>query len=281
MSHGLLVPLDGSKVAENVVPIVAAMAGPFRFNVRFLEVVDAVEGPAGAADLQRAAASFNRYASELAEEHGLSRDQFSAATLMGDPAGRILEESRGEAMIALATHGRGGFRASVLGSVADKVVRRAEIPVLTVPGLGKPKAFGPGPVVVTLDGSPAAERALGPGRDAARLLHRDLVLLHVYSHIPPDPANMPSYPPGYLAQRAETARGWLASVALPGEALELVSGWTETALLEAIDRLDASLVVMASSGKGLAKRLTIGSTTDVLLHLLRRPMLIVPPAAES
>jgi nucleotide-binding universal stress UspA family protein len=67
---------------------------------------------------------------ELGADVGIPR----TLLLEGDPARGILEGARqvGAAMIVMGTHGRRGLAHALLGSVAEKVVRESEIPVLTV-----------------------------------------------------------------------------------------------------------------------------------------------------
>jgi len=50
-------------------------------------------------------------------------------------------------------------------------------------------------------------------------------------------------------------------------------------LLEASEEIDAALIVLTSSGKGLGKRLALGSTTDRVVHGAKRPVLVVPRAS--
>jgi nucleotide-binding universal stress UspA family protein len=67
-------------------------------------------------------------------------------------------------------------------------------------------------------------------------------------------------------------------VARPGEETVVAQGSPAAVIVEAAERLDAGLVAMASSGKGLASRLALGSVTERVMHTLRRSLLVLPPA---
>lgn len=71
---------------------------------------------------------------EVADEHALIRDRLSLFVLHGEPADAIVRFAREQEtdLIVIATHGRTGWRRSVFGSVAERVVRLARCPVLTI-----------------------------------------------------------------------------------------------------------------------------------------------------
>jgi nucleotide-binding universal stress UspA family protein len=88
-----------------------------------------------------------RALAQLAEEHGITR----TALREGDTAREIVAAAReeGATLIAMGTSGRTGIAHAVLGSVAEKVIRESEIPVLTVRGvtMGPRAAPNPGPAL--------------------------------------------------------------------------------------------------------------------------------------
>jgi nucleotide-binding universal stress UspA family protein len=127
----LLVPLDGSEFAEQALAHARLVAGSTGAALTLLSVVGSAEDDAEA-EIERATA-----AAYLERAAGpLRRDGLTVRTLVaaGAPAERILEraaEGRAD-LIVMATHGRSGWRRLWLGSVANKVVERAETPVLLV-----------------------------------------------------------------------------------------------------------------------------------------------------
>ena len=141
----LLVPLDGSELAEEVLPQVEYLASSLSLNIELVRV-------------SRLASTSTPYsATLLASDHvdvdagvegeavkyldgiagGLKSSGFTvdARVVRGAPAEEILRlahEAPG-CVIALVTHGRTGVKRWVLGSVAEAIVKDAEVPVLIIP----------------------------------------------------------------------------------------------------------------------------------------------------
>jgi nucleotide-binding universal stress UspA family protein len=115
----VLVPQDGSSRARAILPWAASLARFHRARLLFLHVCASKEPVADVARLlarQRA----------LSERKGIRSDiRFE----QGDPAEGILEACRPGDLLALTTHGRGGMKRLLLGSVAEKVVYQAPVPV--------------------------------------------------------------------------------------------------------------------------------------------------------
>jgi len=91
----------------------------------------ALEEPTSAAQVEAARAELQKRLSAYGEGVELSPVVISG----GDTADEIVEyaETHGVNLIALATHGRTGFRHMVLGSVAEDVVRKSKVPVMVLP----------------------------------------------------------------------------------------------------------------------------------------------------
>jgi nucleotide-binding universal stress UspA family protein len=144
----ILVPLDGSELAECVLPHVKTIAaGCSTGNVVLLRIVEPL--PAGtppAVDfevVQKACVKeAEKYLARIQAK--LSKEGLNAETkvLTGRPAETITDFTRREKvdLIALATHGRSGINRWVFGSVADKLVRSSSVPVLLI----RPKGFESG-----------------------------------------------------------------------------------------------------------------------------------------
>jgi nucleotide-binding universal stress UspA family protein len=146
------VPLDGSSLAEAVLEPVAALARVWDAEVLLVQVVPPIvltsepvfPYPAGFAEqetrIRREAAQ--DYIQDVAERlRGLDVKTTGVAVLGSGIADTLLSffQSEGVALAAIATHGRGGVRRLVLGSVADKLVRAAELPVLVVRPTSAPR----------------------------------------------------------------------------------------------------------------------------------------------
>jgi nucleotide-binding universal stress UspA family protein len=135
------------------------------------------------------------------------------------------------------------------------------------------------PILVGLDGSDEAERGLAAARALAAKSGNSIVLLRTYSVPPPAGVEFATYPADFAQTLEMGAKEYLGSAAKPGEKTLVVMGDATTAILEAAEELDVALIVLSSSGKGLARRLTLGSTTDRVIHGTERPVLVIPREA--
>lgn len=139
----VIVPLDGSDLAAECVPVAIEIAKACDAEVAFMQAVHlpsyAISGPGadyygtdyGVSGRREGAREYLRQFVEMAEAQGVSASSHAA---LGNAAARIVEETKNvpDAMIVISSHGRGGFRRMVLGSVADKLVRASHHPVLVM-----------------------------------------------------------------------------------------------------------------------------------------------------
>jgi nucleotide-binding universal stress UspA family protein len=145
MYRKILVPLDGSELAECVLPHVKTVAsGCGAEHVILLRVVESLPAelpPAVVELVQKAGVKaagkyLARKKAQLSKE-GLTVE---AKVLTGKPAETISEFAQSEKMdlIAIATHGRSGIGRWVFGSVADRLVHSSFVPTLLI----RPKSSG-------------------------------------------------------------------------------------------------------------------------------------------
>lgn len=142
MYQRILVPLDGSELAEAALVHARGLAGQFQSEIDLLRVLVSpytIAAPdlilagydIGQEGLQKAAEEYlNAVAAELQAE-GLS---VAARTASGPVAEAILDYAadNGVDLVVMSTHGRGGISRWVYGSVADRVLQAATCPVLLV-----------------------------------------------------------------------------------------------------------------------------------------------------
>jgi nucleotide-binding universal stress UspA family protein len=161
MYKRILVPLDGSELAERVLPHATAVAKASGAEVTLVSVVPLTLGPAGAkldaipeALAERQAALKAEALIYLEKVQRNLKDQNVIAhcvTLDGDVASEIIAyaEKNGFDLIAMATHGRSGIDRFVMGSIAEKVVRGTIKPVLLIRALAVvPRQVDWGEVIV-------------------------------------------------------------------------------------------------------------------------------------
>lgn len=132
----ILVPLDGSNCAENVLPLVEKLARELKMGISLLRVALAHTFPG--VDPTEAQVKVVREAEEYLERiaDGLKTKGFKVDIHVryGNDAEEILEHSNqnGIGMIAMTTHGRSGVKRFLLGNVAEKVIRYSTKPVILV-----------------------------------------------------------------------------------------------------------------------------------------------------
>lgn len=144
----VVVPLDGSPLAEAALPEAVRLASVLGVPVRLVRVVSADDvlatvraegrgnGPPDDDAYERARlATEGNAESYLAARASAIRAEdltVEAELLRGTPAFALLDAIRAEDVVVMSTHGRGGYRRWMLGSVAEKLVREAAAPVLLV-----------------------------------------------------------------------------------------------------------------------------------------------------
>jgi nucleotide-binding universal stress UspA family protein len=269
----LLVPLDGSSNAETAIEPAAQLARKLNAPIRFFHAIDE-DIFEGKVDIEEARSSFAAYVDSTVERHarGIAHDVVIVA---GNPAKAAIEASHTAQAVVIATHGRGGILKAMVGSIADKIVRGAVVPTFVIP-MGSECRIGDGPVLVALDGSKTAEVGLAAARELAALLGVKVVLTRAYSIPPPVGVEFVAYPVDLTASMKEATELYLKEAATGGETVYAVMAPPVDGIEDVADRSGASLVVMTSSGKGLAARLTLGSVTDRAMHSLKLPLLVVP-----
>jgi nucleotide-binding universal stress UspA family protein len=131
----ILVPLDGSELAVKILPQVVELAKTQNAQVTLLYVYDAALQENTPAMVQEVFAQEAKrcetFLAEAAKDLEAQGVKASIACVEGSPAREIIAyaEAKGMNLIAMATHGKGEV-AWVLGSVAEKVVSHATVPVL-------------------------------------------------------------------------------------------------------------------------------------------------------
>src|SRR5688572_25334715 len=178
MTSTILVPLDGSTLAERAMPLGERLA---KATSARLVLARVLPSDAALVELaQREVSTYLEHAAATLRERGASVE---TAIGSGNPAAEIVRIAHENAadLLVMSTHGRSGPGRWIYGSVADEVLRRAGAPVMLV----TPDAHNdltperPAPILVPLDGSGLGEAALPPAREWAAKLGAELILLRV------------------------------------------------------------------------------------------------------
>jgi nucleotide-binding universal stress UspA family protein len=206
----------------------------------------------------------------------------------GDPVDEIVARAAGYDLVVLGAHGLSGFEEFVLGSVADKVVRRAA-PVLTVPAsasLPPARALFKS-ILCAVDFSDASLRALDYAYSLAREADGRVTLLHVVEGLfeREMPMDLHLAVPEYRRQLESEARQRLRALMPEGAGdwyepeEEVRFGRAHREILRLVDERPFDLIVMGVHGRGAVERLLFGSTTDQVIRQARVPVLTARAAA--
>ena len=300
--RSVLVPLDGSPLAEQAIPLALEIARAARSKVRLLFVHQRPPPPFYeesaelyvAIDLaiRKAGRGYLReLTAQLRERSGLPISSVVIDGSVPQALVKYVQDSRAD-LVAMTTHGRGGVRGAWLGSVADHLVRNLDVPVIVTRAREGAGALSTPPkireILVPLDGSPLAEAALAPAAVVAGLFDAELVLVQVVSPLSawivfPD-ALAGGYDTDIIALERKRAQDYLEGLS---EDLRKRGARVKTTVVvghnvgEALinlahpERID--LVAMATHGRSGVRRLMLGSVADKLIRAAGPPVLVVRP----
>lgn len=132
MFTNILVPLDGSELAEAILPKVESVANAFNASVSLMRSYHAV-GDDAVVKAMREAEDYIKGVEEKLNSRGLKvsgHTRFNA-----DAAEAVIDHCNqyGTDLIMMSTHGRGGVIKVLLGSVAEKLVHNAAVPIFLMP----------------------------------------------------------------------------------------------------------------------------------------------------
>lgn len=211
----------------------------------------------------------------------------------GTPFREIVRLAEEEApnLIVLPTHARTVIDRVLWGSVAAKVVRLAQAPVMTVsPRHEKPQPFGGKRVLFATDFSEWSQHALGFAVSFAEHYGAELLMVHVVTVWDNDPANPEWRFPPLPSEHAEVleARGRERLSEAEQEVAGGVTLRTKTVrgfdpgleLVRTADEEEADLIVMATHGRTGVSRLVIGSVAERVVRFASCPVLTIKPEAE-
>lgn len=280
MYRTILVPLDGSGLAARALPYAISLAKAAGSRLILAYSPDFWELPLDMpAQLQRGAVEARTVGVDVATH---------LCTTHGGNHGRAIVDAAHESgaeLIVMGTHGHGAVGRMLLGSVADEVLRHAEVPVLlcTPPADQHWPEDRPRRVLLPLDGSTLAEAAIEPARTLAKELGASLLLFAVVELS--DLVVLDGYVSLEATTQARlTERGkYLEGVAkqLRGEGLNVAVmaavGAPDGMIARAAREQRADLIVMATHGRGGAIRLLLGSVAQDTLRRSTVPVMLIPP----
>ncbi|HEY0071269.1 MAG TPA: universal stress protein [Chloroflexia bacterium] len=291
----ILVPLDGSRLAESALSVAVVLARCLDAKISLLHIVEEhapqrVHGEPHLTTAQEA----ERYLAALAERlaagaAGVAVERHVHGTEEQDVAGSIaahVAELEAD-MVALCTHGRSGLRRVVSGSIAQQVLRRVTAPVLLVrPDM--PPLSTVGAVMLPLDNTHPVEAVLSVTADIARTCGATVQIVNVVPTIGTLTGDeqaaarlTPIATAATLDAEEEESRAHLQTVVDKLARLgidtrcEVRRGDTPRNLVEAATERGAALVVLATHARAGLGAFWIGSVAASIIGKASQPLLLV------
>jgi nucleotide-binding universal stress UspA family protein len=297
MIKRILVPLDGSDLAESVLPYaeqIATKTGAEVLLLTSLYQVDSWAGRPVQADQEWVPLVRTYLESKGKELH--AKGITAKTDIASGPAAeailaRVADEN--EDLVAMSSHGRSGIKRWVFGSVADKVLHGTYCPILMVrPTSASAKATNiPAldKILVPLDGSEHSLAVLPFIEVLAKALDASLVLVNV---VPPITAYVGAefIPPtgDFLGEQLAWAGQFLARIVkdVEGRGLKasqvVVVGLGVSEIVEVAHDAGADLIALSTHGRSGLARSLMGSVADGVVRRTELPCLVVrPPGAKT
>ena len=293
----LLVALDGTDVAQTILPFASQLAMGLDVPLVLFSAVqgggqteEESYGDLYEKDAQAARSRLN----ELCEELSAQGVNTQIALAVGSPAEQIVAAAneRGCGLIAMSTHGRNIFARGILGSVTSKVIHDTDTPVLTITPekaeLYRDHQIKLTRIMVPLDGSPLGEIVLPYVEELALRLSLTVSLARVVT--PPNLFWMDSYPASIMeAEKAmqREAGDYLETVAqrLGRRGLEVETrvlvGHPAATLIDYLNGTPHDIIAMATHARTGISRRMLGSVTDALVRGSGDPVIVFTPPRDE
>ncbi len=286
MYSKILVPLDGSSFAEQIVPVARLISERYQIPVELLRMtITDVSRYSGSARIN------DNYLKETAAKHFSSSIRVTTSTEAGDAAQVIVDRAKNDpsCLIAMATHGMSGTRRWILGSVTSKVVQSAANPLLLIrptESFDARARFRLDRVFVPLDGSILAEKTVPHACALGKRLNVEIHLVRVYS-LPMDSyvvadGVIAQGPAQYREKLEKEAETYLAGkvAGLQAAGLEhvvalVVEGDSAGEIIDLARKTPHSLIAMSTHGRSGIGRWVLGSIAEKVIQHAHSPVLLI------
>ncbi|MCL2700807.1 MAG: universal stress protein [Phycisphaerae bacterium] len=297
----ILVPLDGSRLAECALPLAAAIARRAGGAVMLLHVLeasppDAVHGQrhlrtaAEAAEYLQAVAQAHRGGGLEVEWHVHEPPQSDTAAGLGGHAEEFVSD-----LVVMCMHGRARLRDWLVGNLAQQLARRQRTPILLVPARkGQPPPATIRRCLAPLDGEPGHLRGLGVAAAFASLMSADVLLATVVNprHRARKALAANALLPGTMQSIAEFRQeqavaflqeqaSALAARGVPTAAVMIIGGDPAHGLARLARQRHADLVALTTHGRSGTNAFWSRSLPPRLLSRLSTMFLLVPAEEQS
>jgi len=301
MYEKIIVPLDGSELAEVALPYAEELTSRLKMELILFQVVPRAYHVYGAyeavaqvpytdEDMEPVKASAQAYLEKVAsrlEGRGITLRSEVGVGAAADEIIKLAEENSVD-MVTMSTHGRSGISRWALGSVADKVVRGTKQPVALIRAKGTRPDVRKKDILdkalVPLDGSKESEAVIPYIEELASKLEIEVTLLHmlapdyyIYSEVQlKQMESLRASAKDYIEKVAAQLKQ--KGIAATAEFSEVTQGAEAEEIIKLADETQADVVVMSTHGRSGIGRWAFGSVADRVLHEGNTPLLLVKPS---
>ncbi|MDH5695582.1 MAG: universal stress protein [Dehalococcoidia bacterium] len=290
MWEKIIVPLDGSNLAELAIPYAEALAGVFGSEVVLVCVCE----PAESQYCHMHQLYIEKMAGQMKDrikDYGIGVVAVSPVVLTGEPAGEIIDyaEKNNIGLIIMASHGRSGIMPWAMGSISNKVTHKTGTPVLLIrarvpyPEVDRRQILNK--VLLPLDGSEAGEAAVPYIQELIARLESEVILFGVVpagQHVRTvGGLDFVHYPEEHLELIKAEAKEYLERVyhRLSGGKgsvrIELKVGDVAHEIIKFAEETNAGFVAISAHGHSGIGKWVFGSIAHKILHASNTPVLLV------
>jgi nucleotide-binding universal stress UspA family protein len=297
MFEHILVPLDGSRLAEAVLPATAVLAKKLQAQILLFHVIERdapqqIHGEKHLSKQQEAEVYLNKI-SQLPEFSGIPITQHVHTGTTADVPHSIVDHiaEYGSCLIIMCTHGRGGIRSWIFGSIAQQVINLSKTPILLVQPerMLKEARNKFEKLLVPLDGQLEHEQALPVAAIVAQACTSEInlaMIVPTYTSLPLEQAVTARMLPGSSSTLLEFAQT---------DSIEYLKNHTHTLqdfglkvsafvqrgdpareTIQLAKKINADLIVMATHAKTAGDAFWSGSVTPQIMRRTHLPLLLVP-----
>lgn len=296
----IVVPLDGSALAEQVLAHLPQLAPPNQAEIVLVHVSEVWRYTAATNEFAMPVgiypyvqASMEAYIEEQQTRLQAQGYQVSTNIGLGLAAEGILKaaaETNAD-YIAMTTHGRSGFARWAIGSVAERVLQQAPIPVFLVKGDQVTSTGQLGQILVPLDGSMLAEQALPEALRLARVSNASILLVRVIQSLDEESKRILFASPAIAEETFERGRSaaeqYLQTIAEQFQAegvtvdCEVRFGDPIQTILQVADEKEIDLIVMTTHGRTGIRQWFYGSVANKIIRDAQYPVLLIHNSQDA
>jgi nucleotide-binding universal stress UspA family protein len=288
MFEKILVPLDGSKVAEQVFPYVIELASAFGSEVISVGVCEPEESEYG-----HICQVYVNNQSDILKAK-LGADKVKSVTLTGKPAEEIIDyaDKSNVNLVVMASHGRSGIKPWSLGSTVDKVLHKVNVPLLIIRAAEKPAKSTASSllhrILAPMDGTEICETVLPYLGECIKNLKSEVTLLRVLApgkHVHTvggidfvyfkdhDMSSVRTQAQDYFKKIIRTLDGPAAV-----KKDEIKTGDPAEEIIKCAKETNSQVIALSTHGHTGIERWAYGSVTYKVLQIAKQSILLIPQA---